>query len=67
MTDSTADELIRSGEAETDTSFSGKVMNTSFSDGEVISTLRPVRPIPQSDTWFERVYSRFVKRERFIK
>ena len=67
VTDLTADELIRSGKAETDAGLNGKVMNTSFSDGKVVSALRPVRPLPQSDTWFERVYSDFVKQERFIK
>ena len=67
VTDLTADGLIKAEKAETDTAMSGKVMNTVYKDGEVISTLRLVRPIPRSENWFERVYSKYVTRQKFIK
>ena len=67
ITDKSLDEVIRSPRAETDKKLRGKVLMTVLSDGEVRSYLRPVRPIPESDTWFERVYSRFVKSPKLIK
>ena len=67
ITDKQVSELIGSPEAEIDTELSGKVMNTAYSNGEVTSSLRQVRPIPRSETWFERVYSKYSEKQKFIK
>lgn len=67
ITDKSIDELIASPTTETDKTLFGKVMNTSFMNGEVRSALRDVRPVPASDTWFEKVYSEFAGKDRFIR
>ena len=47
--------------AEIDTQFRDKVLNTAYmpSQQRVSSAFRPVRLIPESDTWFEQVWHEY--------
>ena len=46
---------------EIDVQYRDKVLTTVYKNGEdkVVSCLRPVRPIPVSDTWFEKVWREY--------
>ena len=52
---------------ETDTVHRDKVINTVYlgKEDRVVSTLRAVRPIPDSDTWFEKIWREYRDGEVF--
>jgi succinate dehydrogenase/fumarate reductase flavoprotein subunit len=52
---------------ETDTRFRDKVINSWYEKNEdrVVSAIRQVRPIPESDTWFEKVWREYLDGEIF--
>jgi len=54
--------------AEIDTQFRDKVLSTAFmpDQGHVASIFRQVRPIPESDTWFEQVWYEY-REGKFFK
>ncbi|MDR1901144.1 MAG: FAD-binding protein [Treponema sp.] len=56
---------ILSKELETDPDYRDMVLTTSMQGGRVINKLRPVRPIPESDTWFEEVWRKYREGEIF--
>ncbi|MBQ3489875.1 MAG: FAD-binding protein [Clostridia bacterium] len=61
LTEDTGEELL-SAEVEMDTAHAAFVQNTSLNrDFSVTSFFEPVRPLPDSDQWFENVWNRFRK------
>ena len=52
---------------ETDTAHRSKVLVTAYDASETAATVRfdPVRPIPETDNWFETVYNAFGKKEMY--
>lgn len=48
---------------QTDERHFGFVQNTVYMDGRTHSTFEPVRPLPESDQWFERVWRDFRNRK----
>jgi hypothetical protein len=52
---------------EIDVKHKDKIVNTAYIPGEdrVVSSQRQVRPIPDSDTWFEKVWREYREGEVF--
>lgn len=47
--------------------FDDKLVTTELKDGRFVSYFEPVRPIPQSDSWFENVWNDYRVRHQKIK
>jgi succinate dehydrogenase/fumarate reductase flavoprotein subunit len=56
---------IPAGEPETDPDYRDMILITALRDGRVVNRLRPVRPVPESNTWFEEVWRAYREGEIF--
>jgi hypothetical protein len=61
------DIIASHGRVEIDALHRDKVINTAYipEEGKVVSAFRQVRPIPASDTWFEKVWREYREGEVF--